>query len=111
MGQGGMVLTDDESFYNYLISIKTFNRSKDKSDWHDGFGLNFKITDLQASLGLSQFKKLNYFVQKKLETFNYYQENIKSDFITVKPFKETEVPWFFDVEFNSKDLKDGFKEY
>ncbi len=111
MGQGGMVLTNDESFYNYLISIKTFNRSKDKSDWHEGFGLNFKITDLQASLGLSQFKKLNYFVEKKLETFNYYQENIQSDIITVKPFKETEVPWFFDVEFNSKEKKDVFKDY
>ena len=26
MGQGGMILTDDENLYNYLISIKTFNR-------------------------------------------------------------------------------------
>ena len=111
MGQGGMVLTNDESLYNYLISIKTFNRSKDKSDWHEGFGLNFKITDLQASLGVSQFKKLNYFVQKKLKTLNYYQENIQSDIISVKPFKEIEVPWFFDVEFNSKEKKDGFKKY
>ena len=47
MGQGGMVFTNDQNFYDYLISIKTFNRSKDKSDWHEGFGLNFKITDLQ----------------------------------------------------------------
>ena len=31
--------------------------------------------------------------------------------MTVKPFKETEVPWFFDVEFNSKATKDGFKKY
>ena len=111
MGQGGMVLTNDESFYNYLISIKTFNRSKDKSDWHEGFGLNFKITDLQASLGLSQFKKLNYFVEKKLKTLKYYEENIHSNILTVKSFKENEVPWFFDVEFDSKQIKDEFKEY
>ena len=111
MGQGGMVLTDDESLYNYLISIKTFNRSKDKSDWHEGFGLNFKITDLQAALGISQFEKLNFFVEKKLNTLKYYEENIHSNVLTVKPFKETEVPWFFDVEFVSKQIKDGFKEY
>ena len=111
MGQGGMVLTDDESLYNYLISIKTFNRSKDKSDWHEGFGLNFKITDLQAALGISQFAKLNFFVEKKLNTLKYYEENIQSNVLTVKPFKETEVPWFFDVEFVSKQIKDGFKEY
>ena len=111
MGQGGMVLTDDESLYNYLISIKTFNRSKDKSDWHEGFGLNFKITDLQAALGISQFEKLNFFVEKKLNTLKYYEENIQSNVLTVKPFKETEVPWFFDVEFDSKQIKDEFKEY
>mgnify|MGYP005735745383 FL=1 len=53
MGQGGLVLTDEDNLYEYLIELKTFNRSKDKSDWHDGFGLNFKITDLQSALGLS----------------------------------------------------------
>ena len=111
MGQGGMVLTDDENLYNYLISIKTFNRSKDKSDWHEGFGLNFKITDLQASLGLSQFKKLDFFIEKKLRMLNYYQENIQSVDIKVKPFKENELPWFFDIELNSEDTKEGLKKY
>ena len=111
MGQGGMILTDDESLYDYLISIKTFNRSKEKSDWHEGFGLNFKITDLQAALGISQFEKLNFFVEKKLNTLKYYEENIQSNVLTVKPFKKTEVPWFFDVEFDSKQIKDKFKEY
>ena len=62
MGQGGMIFTDNEDYYNHIVSLKTFNRTKDKSDLHDGFGLNFKITDLQASLGLSQFMKLDNFV-------------------------------------------------
>ena len=49
MGQGGMVLSDDENLYQKLIDVKTFNREKDKSDVHKGFGLNFKITDLLAA--------------------------------------------------------------
>ena len=65
MGQGGMVLSDDENLYQKLIDIKTFNREKDKSDVHKGFGLNFKITDLQSSLGLSQLSKLEEFIKMK----------------------------------------------
>ena len=48
---------------------------------------------------------------KKNNTLKYYEENIQSNVLTVKPFKETEVPWFFDVEFDSKQIKDEFKEY
>ena len=62
-------------FYEYLISIKTFNRSKDKSDIHKGFGLNFKITDLQSSLGLSQLSKLEEFIKLKKGLHKQYSNN------------------------------------
>ena len=53
-----MVLTNNKKFEKELIKLKTFNRRKDKMDWHDGFGLNFKITDMQSALGISQFSTL-----------------------------------------------------
>lgn len=111
MGQGGMVFTNDQNFYEYLISIKTFNRSKDKSDWHEGFGLNFKITDLQSSLGLSQFSKLDQFISKKLHILNFYQNNISSDKIKLKTFQEGELPWFFDIELETFEEKEKLKNY
>lgn len=111
MGQGGMILTDNEEFYNYLISIKTFNRVKDKSDWHEGFGLNFKITDLQSSLGLSQFGKLELFISKKLETLKYYQQNITLSGVKIKGFEKHEVPWFFDIEFENETIKKDISKY
>ena len=111
MGQGGMVFTNDQNFYEYLISIKTFNRSKDKSDWHEGFGLNFKITDLQSSLGLSQFSKLEQFISKKMHILNFYQNNISSDKIKLKSFQTGEIPWFFDIELETIDEKEKLKNY
>ena len=111
MGQGGMVFTNDINFYEYLISIKTFNRSKDKSDWHEGFGLNFKITDLQSSLGLSQFSKLDQFTSKKMHILNFYQNNISSDKIKLKTFQEAELPWFFDIELETFEEKEKLKNY
>ena len=110
-GQGGMILTNNKDFYNFLVQIKSFNRTKDKSDFHDGFGLNFKITDLQASLGLSQFMKLDNFISRKEEILKYYKENLKTDLFSFQPFVNYEVPWFFDIQFKTEALKRDFQDY
>ena len=109
MGQGGLVLTDDDSLYEYLIDLKTFNRSKDKSDWHDGFGLNFKITDLQSALGLSQFEKINEFIKIKKEMFEIYKSNLENfNFIH---FFEYETPWFIDLICETEKARDSLKSF
>ena len=90
MGQGGMILLDDDDVYKKLIDLKTFNREKDKSDVHKGFGLNFKITDLQASLGLSQFNNLQQFVELKQNLFKKYSKYIDNKYL--KPFEDFETP-------------------
>ena len=107
MGQGGLVLTDDDNFYEYLIGLKTFNRSKDKSDWHEGYGLNFKITDLQSALGLSQFEQINEFIKVKKEMFQIYDKEIVNyNFIK---FLEYETPWFVDLICESEIDRDTLK--
>ena len=108
MGQGGLVLTDEDNLYEYLIELKTFNRSKDKSDWHDGFGLNFKITDLQSALGLSQFEKINDFIKIKKEMFQLYKNKISGyKFIN---FFDYETPWFIDLICESERDRDNLKD-
>lgn len=105
MGQGGMVLTNDSKVDSSIKKLKTFNRSEDKVDWHEGFGLNFKITDLQASLGLSQFKKLDRFIENKKRNYSHYLNYIQNKNVKVINFNENEVPWFFDIKLESVDYK------
>ena len=103
MGQGGMILSDDENLYQKLIDIKTFNREKDKSDVHKGFGLNFKITDLQSSLGLSQLSKLEEFIKMKKNLHRQYSNNLNDKYL--KSFNEYETPWFIDLYCNSRNQR------
>jgi perosamine synthetase len=105
MGQGGMVLTDKKKIYDQIIKLKTFNRSGDKSDWHQGFGLNFKITDLQSSLGLSQFDKLEIFIKNKKRMHKEYSEKMTTKSLEILNFDELEVPWFIDSFIGNKTLK------
>ena len=109
MGQGGMVLLDDDDVYQNLIDIKTFNREKDKSDVHKGFGLNFKITDLQSSLGLSQFSKIEKFINLKKEIYSHYSNFISTRFL--KTFYEYETPWFIDLFCESEKQREELYSY
>ncbi len=104
MGQGGMVLTDKKILSNFIEDIKTFNRFGDKSDFHKGFGLNFKITDLQAAIGNSQFKKLSKHIELKRKILKYYKNSI-SDELKIIEFNKYEVPWFIDMCFKSKSRR------
>ena len=104
-----MILSDDESLYEKLIDIKTFNREKDKSDVHKGFGLNFKITDLQSSLGLSQLSKLEKFIKLKKELHRQYLNNINDKYL--KSFNEYETPWFIDLYCDSENQREELHLY
>ncbi len=109
MGQGGMVLTDNDQYYEYLVNLKTFNRSKDKSDWHNGFGLNFKITDLQSALGLSQFEKIDDFINIKKNMFKKYKSFL-SEIKFVDMF-DYETPWFIDLVCESSNQRNELANY
>ena len=109
MGQGGMVLSDDENLYQKLIDIKTFNREKDKSDVHKGFGLNFKITDLQSSLGLSQLSKLEEFIKIKKNLHRQYSNNLNDKYL--RSFNEYETPWFIDFYCISENQREELYLY
>ena len=105
MGQGGMVLTNNDEFNESLVRLKTFNRSKDKTDWHDGFGLNFKITDKE------KIKTEITELKNKKDNFIEYKKLIKDENIEFLDFKEYETPWFFDVLCVSKEYKDKLKAH
>ena len=104
MGQGGMILTNKKTVADFILKLKTFNRLKDKSDFHAGFGLNFKITDLQAAIGNSQFSKIEYRVSKKLNILKNYLEFLPNE-LSIINFNSLEVPWFIDLIFKSKNQK------
>ena len=100
-----MILLDKLKYKKIIDDLKLFNRRKDKSDWHKGFGLNFKYTDLQASLGISQFERLNNFIKIKKNIAKIYLNNIKNTNIEVYDFKDSEVPWFFDIKVKTNKYK------
>lgn len=75
-GEGGMITTNDEKIYNKMRHLRDHAMSKEKRYWHTELGFNYRMTNLQAALGVAQFERIDEILAKRKETFKWYQENL-----------------------------------
>jgi len=83
-GEGGAVLTNNEDAYQHLLELRSHGIAKrdDKLTRNEGpwwyeqqkLGFNYRITDLQCALGLSQVKRLASFISRRRELVELYKE-------------------------------------
>lgn len=64
-GEGGMVLTNDEDFATRLRKIRNLAFQKDRRFYHTELGNNFRLTNIQAAIGLAQLENIETSVEKK----------------------------------------------
>ena len=83
-GEGGACLTNNKLFYKKikLLSshgIKRVHQNKPTWYYEQHFlGYNYRITNFQAALGISQLNRLNFFVKKRNQIANFYIKNLHS---------------------------------
>ncbi|MDH5401697.1 MAG: DegT/DnrJ/EryC1/StrS family aminotransferase [Candidatus Heimdallarchaeota archaeon] len=73
-GEGGIITTNDHEFYESIISLRDHAMDKNKRYWHDKIGFNYRMTNLQAALGLAQLERIEEILNRKLEIFIKYKE-------------------------------------
>lgn len=104
-GQGGALITNDDSIAYKIRKLKDFGRSSGGNDIHDSIGYNFKFTDIQAVIGIEQMKKLDSRIARKKEIAELYKERL-FNLPQVTFFNQdllNTVPWFYDGLFQSRD--------
>ena len=102
-GEGGMITTNDEELYNSLRLLRshgiTRNPSEFKTDhtepWYQEMhllGYNYRMTDIQAALGLSQLSKIDQFIARRREIAKAYINLFEgfSDYVEIIPERENE---------------------
>ena len=77
-GGGGMILTDDEQIADKAGYLTTQAKDDPVSYLHHEIGYNFRLTNLQAALGLAQLEQLMGFLQRKNEIHEQYVNNIEN---------------------------------
>ena len=75
-GEGGMVMCNDEHLYDLLCHYKAQGVSKTREYWHDVVGYNYRMTNIQAAIGLAQLEKIDEKVAKKIKLGEWYQKHL-----------------------------------
>ena len=76
-GGGGMILTDDEKLAAKAKYLTTQAKDDPIRYVHDEIGYNFRLTNIQAALGVAQLEQLPAILKRKKELFDYYRSAIE----------------------------------
>jgi len=100
-GEGGAILTNSKKYYEKLVSFRSHGIHKDKTGKNimTELGYNYRITDIQAVLGISQLEKLEKFIKARRQVVGWYEQelgNIK-EIILPKELKGNFSSWHIYV--------------
>ncbi|NWQ39158.1 LegC family aminotransferase [Bacillus sp. EB106-08-02-XG196] len=77
-GGGGMIVSNDKELLRKAKHLTTQAKSDELYYIHDEIGYNYRLTNLQAAIGLAQLEQLESFIQTKRDNYKLYKEKINN---------------------------------
>lgn len=72
-GEGGMCLTNNANYDKRMRMLRDHGMSKTKKYWHDEVGYNYRMTNLQASIGVAQLERIDKILKERENTESNYK--------------------------------------
>lgn len=107
-GSGGMLVSNHEKWAEHAKHLSTQAKSDELQFFHDEVGYNYRLTNLQAALGLAQMEQLEDFIAKKHELYDFYYKALNGKYgLRILPFVEgvRSNRWFFALYLEDFPLK------
>ena len=89
-GEGGMITTDDDALAGQMRQLRDHAMSPTRRYWHDAIGYNYRITNIQAALGVAQMERIQEFIARKRAIATLYDELLDGTPGLTLPVEE---PW------------------
>lgn len=93
-GEGGMVVTNNAEFAQKMRILRNHGMDSERRYWHQVLGYNYRLTNIQAALGVAQMEKIETILAKKRLIAETYKENLKNIKGITLP---KEMPWAENV--------------
>jgi perosamine synthetase len=93
-GEGGMIVTNDDRLASAMRQIKGQGQDFHQRYWFPIIGYNYRMTNIQAALGLAQLEKIDWHIDRRREVAHWYQERLdEMEGVKCQP----ELPWAKNV--------------
>ena len=76
-GEGGMVVTNNRSIAEQVAMLRDHGMSRTKRYIHELLGYNYRMTNLQAALGLAQLERISEILKRKIKVARWYDKYLK----------------------------------
>jgi perosamine synthetase len=99
-GEGGMVLTNDSELAERAYSLRNLAYSNSRRFLHDEVGFNYRMTNVQAGIGLAQLNKIEHLVERRRRNADQYASILHNEPELVLPIEKSyarNVYWMYGV--------------
>jgi len=105
-GEGGMLVTDRKDLYDRGLVLRDHGRApSEKMFWNTEVGYKYKMSSMQAALGLAQLERIDELVERKRQIFSWYQQKLQSVegiMLNYEPSGTKNSYWMVTAIFNPK---------
>lgn len=81
-GEGGMVITNDETLHDRSVHFKGQGLAKHRQYWHDVIGYNYRMTNICAAIGLAQLEQVESVLIEKKRVADTYRKCLETTSVT-----------------------------
>lgn len=107
-GEGGMCLTDNKEWADEMRKLSNMYMDEKRTMLHPKMGHNFRMTNLQAAVGVAQVMRLDEILAKRKQIEKWYDENLPE---SVK-MPRRDVLWMYDIQTDhQEELKAYLEEF
>jgi len=111
-GEGGAICTNDKKIYEQIKILKNHGMHPTRKYYHEVVGYNYRMTNVQAAIGLAQLEQIEVFLQRRKIIKDLYDKELSDITVTQKELLDTKsVNWLYSMVFKDNINIDKLVQY
>ena len=113
-GEGGMIVTDDKGIADRARRLKDLAHDPKRRFYHTDIGFNYRLTNIQAAIGLAQLEKIGDYVKMRRSNAARYTDGLSRSCGVTTPVElwgSRSSYWMYAILVESKTIRDGLRKH